>query len=165
MTSQLGTSGIHPSAFVAPTAEIHGRVAIGPQAVVMFGVVIRAELDVVLVGARTNVQDNAVLHCDLGIPCVIGEDVTIGHSAVVHGATVHDHSLIGIGALVLNRAEVGEGAWLAAGSVLPEGKSIPAWTLAMGTPARPVRDLSEADVERQRSGVADYLRFAELYRR
>ena len=156
---------IDGTAFIAPNTHIYGDVTIGPEAVIMFGVVIRAEFDQIRVGARTNVQDNSVVHCDEGLPCLIGADVTIGHAAVVHGATVADHALIGIGARILNGATVGEGAWVAAGSVLPEGKAIPPWTLAMGTPAKPVRELTEDEMARQRDGVATYLRLAEAYRR
>lgn len=155
---------IDPSAFVAPGVELHGSITVGPQAVLMFGTVIRAELAAVNIGARTNVQDNCVIHVDEDVPCTIGSSTTVGHRAVVHGATVGDHCLIGIGALVLNGAEIGEGAWVAAGSLVPEGRHIPPWTLAMGTPAKPVRDLSEDEVDRQRNGVAEYLRFGAAYR-
>ncbi len=124
---------IHPSAVVLPSAQIHGRVTIAADAFVLFGVVIRAEFDQVAVGAGSNVQDNAVIHCDEGAPTEVGQRVTIGHGAVVHGAVVGDRALVGIRAVVLNRATLGEGAWLAAGSVLPEGHTVPPWTLAMGT--------------------------------
>ncbi|MPZ53277.1 MAG: gamma carbonic anhydrase family protein [Acidimicrobiia bacterium] len=155
---------IHPTAFVADTARITGSVEISELAVIMYGVVIRAEADRVSVGARTNVQDVSVLHCDAGIPCAVGDDTTIGHAAVVHGATVGDHCLVGIGARALNGSVLGEGAWLAAGSVLTEGKTIPDWTLAMGTPAKPVRDLTDDEVARQRSGIEEYLRIADIHR-
>ena len=130
----------------------------------MFGVVIRAEEDRIAIGARTNVQDNAVLHCDAGIPCLVGDEVTIGHMAVVHGATIGNHGLVGIGARALNHSVLGEGAWLAAGSLLPEGKEIPPWTLALGTPAKPIRELTDDEIARQRDGVATYLGYADLYR-
>lgn len=155
---------IHETAFVAASAVVRGSVAIGPGAVVMFGAVLRAEFDRIEIGAETNLQDNVVVHCDAGIPCLIGKRTTVGHSAVVHGALVGDHCLIGIGALVLNGSEVGEGAWVAAGSVLPEGRSIPPWTLAMGTPAKPVRELTGDEIARQRDGVENYLKLRELYR-
>lgn len=160
----LASPRIHPDAYVASTARIVGDVEIGPRVVVMFGVVIRAELDAVWVGEETNLQDNAVIHCDAGVPTRIGRRVTVGHGAVVHGATVGDRCLIGIGAIVLNRATVGEGAWVAAGSVLPEGKTIPPWTLAVGTPARPMRELTADEIARQDNGVNDYLRFGATYR-
>jgi len=163
--TQLDTPSIHPSAYIAPGTHIHGRVEIADEAVVMFGVVIRAELDLIRIGRRTNIQDNSVLHADEGVPCLIGEEVTVGHAAVLHGARIGDRCLIGIGAMVLNGATLGEGAWIAAGSVLPEGKSIPPWTLAMGTPAKPVRELTEEEIERQLDGVLHYLDFAQRYRR
>jgi carbonic anhydrase/acetyltransferase-like protein (isoleucine patch superfamily) len=161
----LGTPQIDPTAFVAPGVHLYGDVVVEAGAVIMFGTVIRAELDRITIGAHSNIQDNSVLHADLGVPCTVGSRVTVGHAAVIHGATVGDHCLIGIGARVLNRSVVGEGAWLAAGAVLPEGREIPPWTLAVGTPAKPVRELSDEEIARQRSGVEDYLRFAATYRR
>lgn len=155
---------VHPSALVMPGAWIYGDVTIRTEAFVLFGAVIRAELDRIEVGARSNVQDNAVLHCDEGIPCLVGDRVTIGHGAIVHGAEVGDRALIGVGARALNRSRIGEGAWLAAGSVLTEGKTIPPWTLAMGTPAKPVRELTEAEIERADEGVDHYVELAGAYR-
>ena len=155
---------IHESAVIAPTANIHGQVTIAEKAFVLFGVTIRAELDRVTIGRETNVQDNTVIHCDEGIPCTIGSRVTIGHAAVVHGATVGDNALIGIGARALNNSTVGEGALLAAGSVLAEGKEIPPWTLGLGIPAKPVRGLTEAEIRRASDGVDHYLQLAAAYR-
>jgi len=155
---------VHPSALVMPGAWVYGDVTIGTEAFVLFGAVIRAELDRIEVGAMSNVQDNAVLHCDEGVPCLVGERVTIGHGAIVHGAEVGDRALIGVGARALNRSTIREGAWLAAGSVLTEGKTIPPWTLAMGTPAEPVRDLTEAEIARADEGVDHYLELAGAYR-
>ena len=111
----LADPRIHDTAFVAPGVMVFGDVTIGERAVLMFGVVVRAELDRVEVGTETNVQDNCVLHCDAGIPCLVGSRVTIGHAAVVHGAVVEDHCLVGIGARALNGSHMGEGSWLAAG--------------------------------------------------
>lgn len=162
---ELAVPRVDPGAFVAPTAGIFGRVVVEPRAVVMFGVVIRAEFDRVVVGEETNVQDVSVLHCDEGIPCLVGRRVTIGHAAVVHGATVGDHALIGIGARVLNRATIGEGAWVASGSVVAEGKHVPPWTLAVGVPARPTRELREDEIRRAEEGVDHYLELADAYRR
>lgn len=156
---------VDPSAFVAEGAIIRGAVTIGPRAVVMFGAVLRAEEDQIVVGEATNLQDNVVVHCDTGFPVRIGARTTIGHTAVVHGATIGDGCLVGIGALALNGSTLGEGAWLAAGSVLPEGETVPPWTLAVGTPARALRQLTDAEIERQRDGVRTYLRLGEMYRR
>jgi carbonic anhydrase/acetyltransferase-like protein (isoleucine patch superfamily) len=117
-----------------------------------------------VVGSETNIQDNCVFHCDEDGPAIIGRRVTVGHSAVIHGAEIGDGALIGIGAKVLNRSSVGEGAWLAAGSVLPEDKTVPPWTLAMGTPAKPIRDLTENEIARADEGVGHYLELAAAYR-
>jgi carbonic anhydrase/acetyltransferase-like protein (isoleucine patch superfamily) len=161
---ELPEPKIDPEAFIAPGAVVYGDVTIGESVFVLFGVVIRAELDRVEVGAQTNIQDNSVLHCDEDVPCVIGKRVTVGHAAVVHGALVGDRCLIGIGAKLLNRSHLGEGAWLAAGSVLAEGKEIPPWTLGMGIPAKPVRELTEAEIARQDEGVDHYQELMERYR-
>lgn len=156
---------IHPSAFVAPTAVLLGRITVHRLAVVMFGAVIRAELDDIVIGEESNVQDNCVIHVDAGLPAHIGSRVTMGHAAIVHGATVGDHCLVGIGARALNGSSLGEGAWLAAGSILTEGKSIAPWTLAMGVPAKPVRELTEEEISHQSNGVDQYLAFGTAYAR
>jgi carbonic anhydrase/acetyltransferase-like protein (isoleucine patch superfamily) len=155
---------IHPTALLAPDARVYGQVGIGPRAFVLFGVVIRAELDRIVIGSETNIQDNSVLHCDEDVPCILGDRVTVGHSAVVHGAVVEDKALIGIGAKALNNSVIGEGAWLAAGSVLTEGSEVPPWTLALGTPARAVRQLSDDEIRRADEGVDHYMQVAEVYR-
>jgi carbonic anhydrase/acetyltransferase-like protein (isoleucine patch superfamily) len=143
---------------------VYGDVTIDADVFVLFGAVIRAELARIEIGAQTNIQDNCVLHCDEDIPCLVGQRVTIGHGAVVHGATVGDRVLIGIGAKALNGSIIGEGAWLAAGSVLTEGKTIPPWTLAIGIPAQPVRELTEDDIAHSDEGVDHYLELAAAYR-
>jgi carbonic anhydrase/acetyltransferase-like protein (isoleucine patch superfamily) len=155
---------IHPTALIAPGAHVYGGVTLDSEVFVLFGAVIRGEFDRVEVGSGTNVQDNSVLHCDEGIPCLVGERVTVGHGAVVHGSAVGDQALIGIGARALNGSTIGEGAWLGAGSVLPEGKSVPPWTLALGIPAKPIRDLTEGEIEGAAEGVDRYLELLASYR-
>lgn len=155
---------IDPSAVLAPNSHVYGQVRIRASVFILFGAVIRAELDRIEIGEESNVQDNVVLHCDEGIPCLVGRRVTIGHSAVVHGTTVGDRALIGIGAKALNGSVIGEGAWLAAGSVLAERKEVPPWTLAMGVPARPIRELTEDEITHADEGVHHYLELAARYR-
>lgn len=155
---------VHPGAFVAPDAQIHGDVTIGDRSMVLFGVVMRAEFDRITVGTETNIQDATIVHCDDGIPTQIGDRVTVGHATVIHGATIGNHCLVGIGSRALNRSILGEGAWLGAGAILTEGSEIPPWTLALGIPARPVRELRPEEIERQASGVDDYQRIAKMYR-
>lgn len=155
---------IHETVVVAPGAYIHGDVTIEAHAFILFGAVVRAELDRIAIGPQTNVQDNCVLHCDEDMPAIIGRRVTIGHGAVIHGAEIGDRALIGIGAKALNGSVVGERAWLAAGSVLPEGKSVPAGTLAIGAPAKPIRELTPDEIARADEGVDHYLELARAYR-
>jgi len=162
---EFRTPRIDDSAFVAPGVRIFGDVTVGSKAVLMFGVVVRAELDHIEIGSESNIQDNCVLHCDEGIPCLIGKRVTVGHAAVVHGAIVEDHCLVGIGARALNGSHMGEGSWLAAGAVLAEGRSIPPWTIAVGIPAKPLRELTDEERARQDEGVDHYVGFGDAYRR
>ncbi len=160
----IGRAQIHPTAFVAPGAVLHGNITIGRRVVVMFGTVIRAELDTVVIGDEANIQDNCVFHVDTGFPVSLGSRTTVGHAAVVHGAIIGDHCLIGIGSCALNGSTMGEGSWLAAGSILTEGKEIPPWTLAMGIPAKPVRELTESEIAAQAQGVDQYLEFGAAYK-
>ena len=155
---------ISPSAFIAPTAVVVGDVEIGDEASIWFGVVIRGDTAPVRIGARTNVQDNCVIHTDEGMPALIGADCSIGHAAIVHGATVGDGALVGMGATALNGASLGAGAILAAGALLAEGKGIPDGQLGMGTPARPARAVNDGERERLRDGIQHYLAYAREYR-
>ncbi|NOX62463.1 MAG: gamma carbonic anhydrase family protein [Chloroflexi bacterium] len=155
---------IHPTAFIAPTATVIGHVTIGAEASIWFGAVLRGDADEIEVGPGTNIQDNVVVHADPGYPTRIGANVTIGHAAVVHGCTIDDGALIGMNATVLNGAHIGAGAIVAAGAVVPPGASIPAGALAMGAPARVVRELDEAGRAEGARGAATYRRRAQLYR-
>jgi carbonic anhydrase/acetyltransferase-like protein (isoleucine patch superfamily) len=156
---------VDPRAFVAPGAWVVGDVEVGPDASVWFNAVLRGDSARVSVGARTNVQDGAVLHTDEGAPCVVGEACTIGHRAVVHGCTVESGSLIGMGAIVLSGAVIGAESLVAAGALVPEHRTFAPRSLIMGSPARVVRTLSDEDVERLiRPGVAHYLAYAQAYR-
>jgi carbonic anhydrase/acetyltransferase-like protein (isoleucine patch superfamily) len=155
---------VDPSAFVAPGARIAGDVTIGPDASVWFNAVVRGDSDRVEVGARTNVQDNAVLHTDPGKPCLVGEDCTIGHGAVIHGCTIGRGSLVGMGAIVLSGAVIGDESLVAAGALVPEEKEFAPRSLLIGSPAQLVRELSDEDVERLiRPSVEHYLEYVRGY--
>ena len=133
---------VHPDAFVAPTAVLIGDVEIGPNASVWFGAVLRADQARVVVGAGSNVQDNAVLHCAAELPTLVGENVTIGHNACLEGCVVEDGAVVGMGSIMLQRSRLGSGAMLAAGAVLPEGTEVPEGHLAAGMPAHIKKPLS-----------------------
>ncbi|MBN9644405.1 gamma carbonic anhydrase family protein [Corynebacterium mendelii] len=137
------TPRIHPSAFIAPNATIIGDVVIGPDAGIFYGCVLRGDVNTITIGARSNVQDNSVFHVDGDQPCTLGEDVTIGHMALIHGATVADGCLIGMKAALLSGSTIGAGCLVAAGAVVLEGQDIPPKSLAAGVPAKVRRELSD----------------------
>jgi carbonic anhydrase/acetyltransferase-like protein (isoleucine patch superfamily) len=147
---------IAPDAWVAPSADLIGDVQLGEQASVWFGAVIRADNTPILIGARTNIQDGAMLHSDPGAPCTLGEDVTVGHHAILHGCTIGDRVLVGMGAVILNRAVIGEDCLIGAGALITEGKTFPPGHLIVGSPARAVRPLDDMQKAMLKASAALY---------
>jgi len=158
------TPDIDPTAWIAPTATIVGNVRIGPRASVFYGAVLRGDMDAIVLGEGSNIQDNCVVHTDTGVPATIGAGVGVGHGAIIHGATVGDGSLIGMGATLLNDAVVGEGAFVAAGALVREGQEIPAGHLAVGVPAKDRGALDAEGAERVRRNAIEYQELAERHR-
>ena len=152
------------TAYVHETAIVVGSVTLGPGASVWPHAVVRGDGAPITIGARTNVQDGAILHVDADVPLTIGEDVTIGHQVMLHGCTIGDGSLIGIQAVVLNHAIVGKGCLVGAGALVTEGKTFPDNTLIVGSPARVIRELEPKDVARIRDGAVHYVDEAAHYR-
>ncbi|MGN6444555.1 gamma carbonic anhydrase family protein [Amnibacterium sp.] len=155
---------IDPSAFIAPTATLIGRVRVEADAVVLFGAVLRADVDTIVLGAGSNLQDNVVVHCDKGSPTTIGAGVSVGHGAVVHGCTIGDDVLVGMNATVLNGATIGTGSLVAGGAVVLEGTEAPARSLLAGVPAKVRRELTEEEVARIRRNARTYRELAAAYR-
>ena len=155
---------ISESAWVADSAQVIGRVELDDDASVWFGVVIRGDTEAIRVGRRTNIQDMSVLHADSGVPLTLGEDVTVGHKAMLHGCTIGDGCLIGIGAVVLNGARIGKGCLVGAGSLVTEGKEFPAGSMILGSPARVVRQLSTEQLEGLRLMAEHYVSNASRFR-
>ncbi len=157
---------IDPSAWVAPGAVVVGDVEIGPDSSVWYGVVLRGDVHHIRVGARTNIQDGSVVHVTMDrFPAVIADEVTVGHRAVVHGCRVGEGALIGIGAIVLDGAEVGEEALVGAGSVVTPGTVVAPRTLVVGTPAKPVRELTADELALQRERTLIYVETARRHAR
>lgn len=154
---------LHETVFVAPGARIIGRVTIGANSSVWYNVVIRGDVDDVEIGCGTNIQDGAVLHEDGGYPLVVGDNVTVGHNAILHGCQVGNGAVIGMGAVVLSGAKIGECSVVGAGSLVPGGKEIPPRTLAMGSPAKVVRQLTEEDIENFSKMAQHYRNRAMFY--
>lgn len=142
--------------WVAPNATVIGNVEIGEDVSIWFNVVIRGDNEVTRIGRGSNIQDGSVLHCDPGFPLIIGENVTVGHMACVHGCTVGNGSLIGIGAIVLNGAVVGEDCMVGAGALLPEGRSYPPRSVIIGSPGKVIRTLTDDDLARVRRTAQVY---------
>lgn len=151
--------------FVAPTAAVIGRVRLGRDANIWFGAVLRGDTNRITIGNRSNVQDAAVLHVDGDAPCTVGDDVTIGHGATVHGCTVGNGSLIGIGATILSHAVIGERCIIGAGALITERKQIPDRSLVIGVPARVVRTLTDDELALLEESAAHYVELGKRYRR
>jgi carbonic anhydrase/acetyltransferase-like protein (isoleucine patch superfamily) len=156
---------IHPSVYIAQGAMIIGDVTIGEESNVWFNAVLRGDLDQIRVGARTNIQDGTIVHLDKGFPCIIGDDVTVGHGCIVHGCTVGDGAMLGMGAIVLTGAKIGERAIVGAGALVREGQEIPPETVAVGIPAKVRRDVSAEDLERIRFGTLDYVTRGQIMKK
>lgn len=154
---------IDDTAWLAPTATVIGKVRVAADASVWFGAVMRGDIDEIVLGARSNLQDNAVIHTEAGSPTLIGEDVSIGHGAVVHGCVVEDGCLIGMNATVLNGAVIGTQSLVAAGAVVLEGTIVPPRSLVAGVPAKVRRELSDEEVAGLHGNSARYVPRAKQY--
>ena len=158
------TPQVPATAWVAPTATLIGKVTLGERASVFYTAVLRGDMDSITIGQGSNIQDGCVVHTDEGFPAVVGAGVSVGHRAVLHGCTVEDDSLIGMGAVVLNGAVVGAGSLVAAGAVVTEGMQIPPGSLVAGVPAKVRRELDEDALEGLRQNARTYLALSEKHR-
>ena len=163
---QLGEHApeIDPSAYVADTAALVGKVTLAANASVWFGATLRGDNERITIGENSNVQEGTVMHTDPGYPLDIGKNVTVGHQAMLHGCTVGDGSLIGIQAVVLNGARIGKGCLVGAGALVTEGKKFPDHSLILGSPAKVVRTLTQEDLLRLEGTAAGYVARGQLYK-
>ncbi len=155
---------IDPTAFIAPTAAVLGDVTLGPRASVWYQAVLRGDMAAIVVGEATNLQDGTIVHVDEGKPALIGARVGIGHRAIIHGCTIEDDCLIGMGSVLLNGVRIGTGSVVAAGAVVPEGMRVPPGSLVMGIPGRVARAVDPALAARIRSTWEHYVKEAERHR-
>lgn len=160
--------GISPeiaaSAWVADSAQVMGTVNIGDDASIWFGTVVRGDTSSITIGEGSNVQDASVLHADLGMPLVIGRHVTVGHQVMLHGCTIGDESLIGIGAIVLNGAKIGKNCLVGAGALVTEGKEFPDGSMIIGSPARVVKQLTPEQIQGLRQSAQHYIDNAHRFK-
>jgi len=150
--------------FIAPNATLIGSVVLGVDTSIWFNAVVRADNDQITIGDRSNVQDGSVLHTDAGVPLVIGPDVTVGHMAMLHGCTIGEGTLIGIKAVVLNRAKIGRNCLIGANTLVTEGKEIPDRSLVLGSPGKIVRQLSDEEVEQVLWNAEHYVEHFKRYK-
>lgn len=165
------TPRIHESALIAPGCRIIGDVEIGPEASIWYNCVLRGDVNRIVIGARTNIQDGTVIHCDSpdpkhpeGFPTIIGDDVLVGHLAMIHGCTIHDRGFVGLSATVMNACVIESDGMLAAGAMLTSGKRIGSRQLWGGRPAAYMRDLTDAALADMRQGVAHYVRNGQAHK-
>ena len=149
--------------FIAPNATIISKVQLGDESSVWFGAILRGDGDNIRIGARSNIQDGCIVHVDPGMPVTIGEDVVVGHGAIIHGATVGDSSLIGMRATLLNGVKVGKGCIIGAHSLLTEGTEIPDYSMVMGVPGKVVKQLSPEAAEKIKENAARYVALGKRY--
>lgn len=156
---------VAPDVFLAPGVQVIGRVKIGVGSSIWFNTVVRGDINDITIGCYTNIQDNTTIHTDPAYPTVIGDYVLVGHKVILHGCTIGNGALIGMGAILLDGARVGENALVGAGSLVKEGAEIPAGTLAVGSPARVVRKLTVQEMERIRKATEVYAERAQDFRK
>lgn len=155
---------IDPSVYIAETAVVTGDVTIGAESSIWFGTVIRGDVSPTIIGKRVSIQDLSCLHQSPTFPLIIEDEVTIGHQVTLHSCTIRKRALIGMGSIVLDGAEIGEGSFIGAGSLVPPGKKIPPNTLAMGRPAKVVRDITEEDRKDMDRIIREYVEKAQYYK-
>lgn len=158
------TPQIAASAWVADTAQVMGNVHLAPDSSIWFGAVLRGDNEPITIGHGSNIQDNSVLHSDLGKPLTVGANVTVGHMVMLHGCSIGDGSLIGIGAVVLNGARIGRHCLVGAGALVTEGKEFPDGSMIIGSPARVVRDLTPEQIDGLRASALGYVENARRFR-
>ena len=155
---------INKKVFVAENATIIGEVNIGEYTSIWYNAVLRGDIASIVIGKNTSIQDGSIVHCDTGVSTIIGSNVTVGHNVVLHACKIGDNSLIGIGAIVLDKAEVGEGAIVGAGAIVTPKTKIPPYTMALGIPAKVVRDLTKEEVEDLKKHTWGYVELMKKYK-
>lgn len=162
---QEATPKIHPTAFVHPAAEVIGRVTVEKDASLWPGVILRGDIERIVIGVQANVQDGTIAHTSKGLPMILGKGVTVGHGAILHGTKVGDYSLVGMGAILLDGSQIGKECLIGAGAVVPEGARIPSRSLVLGIPGKVKRKLRSDEIAELHRRAADYVRYADQHRK
>ena len=154
---------IDESTYISESVDIIGDVTIEENANIWFGTRLRGDMNKIVIGKNTNIQENTVVHVDKNCPCLIGKDVTIGHGAIIHGCEICDNVLVGMGSIILNNAKIGKNTIIGAGSLITQGKVFPEGVLILGNPAKVVRELSEAEIESIKNSANNYVNLSKKY--
>ncbi|MEM9733799.1 MAG: gamma carbonic anhydrase family protein [Pseudomonadota bacterium] len=157
------TPNLHETVWIAPDAQVMGQIIAHQDANIWFGAVLRGDNEPITVGARSNIQELSVLHTDMGFPLTIGADVTVGHKAMLHGCTIGDNSLVGMGATIMNGVTIGKNCIIGAGALIPVGKTIPDNSLVMGVPGKVVKPVDEATAQFLTASAAQYVENARRF--
>lgn len=155
---------IDESCFIAENATIVGEATIGKNTNIWYGTVLRSDMSYLKVGENTNIQENTTVHNDFGVPTEIGNNVTIGHNAIIHGCKINDNVLVGMGSIILNNAEIGKNTIIGAGSLVTQGKKIPSGVLCMGSPAKVIRELTAEEIENIKKSAIEYVKMANEHK-
>lgn len=161
--------GINPkmnkNTYISESVDIIGNVEIDENANIWFGTRLRGDMNKIVIGANTNIQENSVVHVDVNSPCIIGKDVTIGHGAIIHGCTISDNVLVGMGSIILNNAKIGKNTIIGAGSLVTQGKSFKDGVLILGNPAKIVRELTDDEIKSIKSSAGNYVSLSKRYKK
>ena len=156
---------IDESTYISESVDIIGDVTIEENANIWFGTRLRGDMNKIVIGKNTNIQENTVVHVDKNCPCLIGKDVTIGHGAIIHGCEICDNVLVGMGSIILNNAKIGKNTIIGAGSLITQGKVFPEGVLILGNPAKVVRELTDAEIESIQRSANNYVKLSEKYKK
>lgn len=156
---------INKNTYISESVDIIGNVEIDENANIWFGTRLRGDMNKIVIGANTNIQENSVVHVDVNSPCIIGKDVTIGHGAIIHGCTISDNVLVGMGSIILNNAKIGKNTIIGAGSLVTQGKSFKDGVLILGNPAKIVRELTDDEIKGIKSSADNYVSLSKRYKK
>ena len=156
---------INEDTYISESVDIIGKVEIEDNVNIWFGTRLRADMNKIVIGANTNIQENSVVHVDINSPCIIGKNVTIGHGTIIHGCSISDNVLVGMGSIILNNAKIGKNTIIGAGSLVTQGKEFPEGVLILGNPAKVIRQLTEAEIESIQRSADNYVSLSKKYKK
>ena len=165
----MGFDGVNPkiskSAYISESVDIIGKVNVEENVNIWFGTRLRGDMNNIIIGENTNIQENSVVHVDINSPCIIGKNVTIGHGTIIHGCSISDNVLVGMGSIILNNAKIGKNTIIGAGSLVTQGKDFPDGVLILGNPAKVIRQLTEAEVKSIQRSADNYVSLSKIYKK